>query len=201
MVTRRSMPSSQRIASRGHDRVPAAPGPTTLFPPLRAALLERDAFALAHAYRSRDFCDEHLHAISRRGPRERVRSRGPQRTSPLGCPGVPRSRLIAICSTGAQPAAKAGAITLAVARPSVGRDRSRPSAPSPRCRCGTQGRVMIFPPGRPISTPRRCPTPQSSRCTRSMRSWRSCASSESVAIGRASSRRIPIGSPLSSQYP
>ena len=40
---------------------------------------------------------------------------------------------------------------------------------------------------------------QSSRCTRSMRSWRSCASIDSVAIGRASSRRRPIGSPVSSQ--
>ncbi len=40
---------------------------------------------------------------------------------------------------------------------------------------------------------------QSSRCTRSIRSWRSCASIDSVAIGRASSRRRPIGSPVSSQ--
>ena len=42
---------------------------------------------------------------------------------------------------------------------------------------------------------------QSSRCTRSMRSWRSCASIERVAMGRASSRRRPIGSPVSSQKP
>ena len=42
---------------------------------------------------------------------------------------------------------------------------------------------------------------QSSRCTRSMRSWRSCASIDSVAMGRASSRRRPIGSPVSSQKP
>ena len=43
--------------------------------------------------------------------------------------------------------------------------------------------------------------PQSSRSVRSRRSWRSCASSESVAVGRASRRRTPIGSPVSSQYP
>jgi len=35
-------------------------------------------------------------------------------------------------------------------------------------------------------------------CTRSRRSW---ASSESVAVGRASSRATPIGSPVSSQNP
>ena len=40
---------------------------------------------------------------------------------------------------------------------------------------------------------------QSSRCVRSSRSWRSCASSERVAIGRASNRLIPIGSLVSSQ--
>ena len=40
---------------------------------------------------------------------------------------------------------------------------------------------------------------QSPRCTRSRRSWRSCASSDSVAIGRASRRFRPIGSPVSSQ--
>ena len=40
---------------------------------------------------------------------------------------------------------------------------------------------------------------QSSRCTRSMRSCRSCASIDMVAMGRASSRRMPIGSPVSSQ--
>ena len=40
---------------------------------------------------------------------------------------------------------------------------------------------------------------QSSRWTRSMRSWRSCASIVRVAIGRASSRRRPIGSSVSSQ--
>lgn len=39
----------------------------------------------------------------------------------------------------------------------------------------------------------------SSRNTRSRRSWRSCASMLSVAIGRASSRRRPIGSSVSSQ--
>jgi hypothetical protein len=44
-------------------------------------------------------------------------------------------------------------------------------------------------------------TPQSSRWTRSIRSWRSCASIDSVAIGRASSRLRPIGSPVSSQKP
>jgi hypothetical protein len=43
--------------------------------------------------------------------------------------------------------------------------------------------------------------PQSSRWTRSIRSWRSCASIDSVAIGRASSRLRPIGSPVSSQKP
>ena len=42
---------------------------------------------------------------------------------------------------------------------------------------------------------------QSSRWTRSIRSWRSCASIDSVAIGRASRRRRPIGSPVSSQKP
>ena len=42
---------------------------------------------------------------------------------------------------------------------------------------------------------------QSSRKTFSRRSWRSWASSESVAIGRASRRFSPIGSPVSSQYP
>ena len=40
---------------------------------------------------------------------------------------------------------------------------------------------------------------QSSRYTRSRRSWRSCASSDRVAIGRASRRRRLIGSPVSSQ--
>jgi hypothetical protein len=50
--------------------------------------------------------------------------------------------------------------------------------------------------GRPL--PR---VPQSSRWTRSIRSWRSCASIDSVAIGRASSRLMPIGSPVSSQKP
>lgn len=42
---------------------------------------------------------------------------------------------------------------------------------------------------------------QSSRWTRSIRSCRSCASIESVAIGLASSRRSPMGSPVSSQKP
>ena len=40
---------------------------------------------------------------------------------------------------------------------------------------------------------------QSSRWTRSLRSWRSWASNDSVAIGRASSRFSEIGSPVSSQ--
>jgi two-component system, cell cycle sensor histidine kinase and response regulator CckA len=40
---------------------------------------------------------------------------------------------------------------------------------------------------------------QSSRWVRSMRSWRSCASMLRVAIGRASRRRMPIGSSVSSQ--
>jgi hypothetical protein len=40
---------------------------------------------------------------------------------------------------------------------------------------------------------------QSSRWTRSMRSCRSCASIDRVAMGRASSRRRPIGSSVSSQ--
>ena len=40
---------------------------------------------------------------------------------------------------------------------------------------------------------------QSSRWVRSSRSWRSCASIESVAMGRASSRLMAIGSPVSSQ--
>jgi len=39
---------------------------------------------------------------------------------------------------------------------------------------------------------------QSSRIVRSSRSWRSCASTLSVAIGRASSRRMLMGSPVSS---
>ena len=39
----------------------------------------------------------------------------------------------------------------------------------------------------------------SSRRVRSIRSWRSCASTESVAIGRASRRFSAIGSPVSSQ--
>ena len=42
---------------------------------------------------------------------------------------------------------------------------------------------------------------QSSRKTFSRRSWRSCASSDRVAMGRASRRFKPIGSPVSSQYP
>ncbi len=42
---------------------------------------------------------------------------------------------------------------------------------------------------------------QSSRWTRSMRSWRSCASIDRVAIGRASRRRRPMGSSVSSQKP
>ena len=42
---------------------------------------------------------------------------------------------------------------------------------------------------------------QSSRNTFSRRSWRSWASSDSVAMGRASRRFNPIGSPVSSQYP
>ena len=40
---------------------------------------------------------------------------------------------------------------------------------------------------------------QSSRDTRSTRSWRSCASSVMVAIGRASRRPSEIGSPVTSQ--
>jgi hypothetical protein len=44
-------------------------------------------------------------------------------------------------------------------------------------------------------------TDYSSRNTRSRRSCRSCASSDMVAIGRASNRRKPIGSPVSSQKP
>ena len=40
---------------------------------------------------------------------------------------------------------------------------------------------------------------QSSRIVRSLRSWRSCASRQRVAIGRASRRLTPIGSPVSSQ--
>ena len=40
---------------------------------------------------------------------------------------------------------------------------------------------------------------QLSRWVRSRLSWRSCASTERVAIGRASSRFRPIGSPVSSQ--
>ena len=47
----------------------------------------------------------------------------------------------------------------------------------------------------------RSTTAQSSRWTRSMRSWRSCASIDRVAIGRASRRRRPIGSSVSSQKP
>ena len=43
--------------------------------------------------------------------------------------------------------------------------------------------------------------PQSSRKTFSRRSWRSWASSDSVAMGRASRRFRPIGSPVSSQKP
>lgn len=43
------------------------------------------------------------------------------------------------------------------------------------------------------------PVSQSSRYTRSRRSCRSCASTDKVAIGRASSRLIEIGSPVSSQ--
>ena len=46
---------------------------------------------------------------------------------------------------------------------------------------------------------RRQPDRSSSRKTFSRRSWRSCASSESVAMGRASRRFNPIGSPVSSQ--
>ncbi len=44
---------------------------------------------------------------------------------------------------------------------------------------------------------RRCA--YSSRCTRSRRSWRSCASSVMVAIGRASRRLSEMGSPVTSQ--
>jgi hypothetical protein len=40
---------------------------------------------------------------------------------------------------------------------------------------------------------------QSSRETRSIRSWRSCASSGMIAIGRASRRPSEIGSPVTSQ--
>ena len=47
--------------------------------------------------------------------------------------------------------------------------------------------------------PRQCR--YSSRWTFSIFSWRSCASIESVAIGRASSRLMLIGSPGSSQEP
>lgn len=39
----------------------------------------------------------------------------------------------------------------------------------------------------------------SSRWVRSRRSWRSCASIDSVAIGRASRRLSEMGSPVSSQ--
>ena len=42
---------------------------------------------------------------------------------------------------------------------------------------------------------------QSSRCTFSIRSWRSCASMDMVAMGRASRRLRPIGSKVSSQKP
>ena len=42
---------------------------------------------------------------------------------------------------------------------------------------------------------------QSSREIRSIRSWRSCASSVIVATGRASSRASEMGSPVTSQYP
>ena len=45
------------------------------------------------------------------------------------------------------------------------------------------------------------PRAYSSRWVRSMRSWRSCASTLKVAICRASSRRTPMGSPVSSQKP
>ena len=43
------------------------------------------------------------------------------------------------------------------------------------------------------------PPRHSSRYTRSRRSWRSCASIDKVAIGRASRRLMEIGSPVSSQ--
>ena len=55
-------------------------------------------------------------------------------------------------------------------------------------------RTKLAPASEPCNRP-----PQSSRCTRSIRSWRSCASIDRVAIGRASRRRNPIGSLVSSQ--
>ena len=67
-----------------------------------------------------------------------------------------------------------------------GRESTRVTDPSPRP-SRSRGEGGPYQPG------------QSSRWTRSMRSWRSCASMERVAIGRASRRLRPIGSPVSSQ--
>lgn len=59
-----------------------------------------------------------------------------------------------------------------------------------------QDRRRVLSPARTVGARR---SRYSSRCTFSIRSWRSCASIESVAIGRASSRFRLIGSPVSSQ--
>ena len=83
--------------------------------------------------------------------------------------------------------------------PKGGPERSRRGS----IRCGTgapPGRFARSPPS-PQAGERIVPNPQSSRYTRSRCSWRSCASTDSVAIGRASRRRIEIGSPVSSQKP
>ncbi len=66
------------------------------------------------------------------------------------------------------------------------------------CAASTSRRSGSLPAGNPAAAVRR---PQSSRWTRSMRSWRSCASIDRVAIGRAIRRFRPIGSPVSSQKP
>jgi hypothetical protein len=73
------------------------------------------------------------------------------------------------------------------------------ATPGPRVDAGRDERLLQR--GRPILrlhglALRRA---QSSRWTRSLRSWRSWASSDSVAIGRASRRFSEIGSPVSSQ--
>jgi len=67
--------------------------------------------------------------------------------------------------------------------------RREPGKPGARCGCLK------------IESGKRERAPQSSRYTRSRCSCRSCASTDSVAIGRASRRRIEIGSPVSSQKP